>query len=300
MTFSLLLQRPQAELLIGAHQHAQFNAAMPNRIRGVLRRRKWTCNVCGVRLPGLMEIDHLDKHGPETRGEIAPICQFCHDLRHPLWAAARQRLVPMALPEMDQRTFTRLCWIMISRSLRDAQSVQRLRLITDVLARRQIQAERMLGTARMIRVFEALLATADLQGAEHAGMIARRLDACVRLMPAAVIDLSALCAWTGTGFEPVSRSVLREATRQPLPLSEAAAILAEATSLAAQGRGSDLEPLPAIRLEPPAGEAALAKDAAAASPPEAPGAVPPRRHPQAAPPRASKPTCEPEEEGMEP
>ena len=243
MTFSLILQRPRTELLIGASQHAQFNAAMPNRNGWVLRRHDWTCNVCGVRLPGLMEIDHLDEHGPGPGGRIAPICQFCHDLKHPLWAAAEHRLVPVALPEMDQRTFTRLCWIMLSRALNEEPGTERLRPITRVLARRSIQAEHTLETAHMTEAFGALNTALDLFGAETANAVARHLDACVRLMPAAILDPSALCAWTSADIFPASRSVLRKATRQPLPPGEAEALLAEAKSLAAQCRDVMTEPL---------------------------------------------------------
>ena len=241
MTFSLLLRQPQTELMINAYQHALLNAAMPNRVRSVLRRGNWTCNVCGVRLPGLMEIDHLDEHGPGPTGRIgriAPICQFCHDLKHPLWAATRHRLVPVVIPRMDQRTLTRLCWIMISRSLNDPKSPQRLRPIARDFVRRRIRAGRMLSTLHMVHAFQALITISELEGAECAGATARRLDACVRLLPAAVIDLSALCAWTGAGFVPVRRPALRRATRQPLPPSEADAILARAGSLAGKGRGA--------------------------------------------------------------
>ena len=253
MTFSLILQRPRTELLFDAHQQNRRNAAMPDRIRQALHRHDWTCNVCGVRLPGLMEIDHLDGPGPD--GRIAPICQFCHDLKHPLWAAAEHRLAPVALQEMDQRTLTRLCWIMLSRSLHEEQGKERLQPIIRVLERRRVQAERALRTTHMTEAFERLFTVIDLVGPESANGIARRLDDCIRLMPAAVLDSSTLCAWTGADVVPASRPVLREATQQPLPLGEADTRLAEAESLAAQGRGVRTEPLlkPALQMrrQPP-------------------------------------------------
>ena len=241
MTFSLILQRPRTELLFDAHQQNRRNAAMPDRVRQALHRHDWTCNVCGVRLPGLMKIDHLDGHGPG--GRIAPICQLCHDLKHPLWAAAEHRLAPVALQEMDQRTLTRLCWIMLSRSLHEERGKERLRPIIRVLAQRRIQAERALRTTHMTEAFEGLFTVLDFVGAESANGIAWRLDDCVRLMPAAVLDSSTLCAWTGADVVPASRPVLREATRQPLPLGEADALLAAAKSLAAQGCDVRTEPL---------------------------------------------------------
>ena len=313
MTFSLLLQRPRAELLIGASQHAELNAAAPERIRVALHRCAWTCNVCGVRLPGLMEIDHFHEHGPGPGGGIATICQFCHDLKHPLWAAFSHRLIPVALPEMDQAALTRLCWIMLSICLRDALGAQRLRPVTHALVLRRIQAGRMLGTLNMTEAFEALLGAADVEDAARANAIAARLDARVRLMPAAILDLSRLCAWTGAGFVPVSRRALREATRQPLPPGDADAILAEAHSLAQRGRGdaqardgagdiagcgADPDPQPEIHPQPAAGHAAFVKGAAAA--PEALCAAPSGRPAQAGPPPAPEPACAPEEEGMEP
>ena len=255
MTFSLILQRPRTELLFDAHQQNRRNAAMPDRVRQALHRHDWTCNVCGVRLPGLMEIDHLDGHGPGPDGRIVPICQFCHDLKHPLWAAAEHRLAPVALKEMDQRTLTRLCWIMLSRSLHEEQGKERLQPVIHVLAQRRVQAESALRTTHMTEAFEGLFTVLDFVGTESANGTAGRLDDCVRLMPPAVLDSSTLCAWTGADVVPASRSVLREATQQPLPLGEADALLAEAKSLAAQGRDVRTEPLlkPALsmRRQPP-------------------------------------------------
>ena len=262
MTFSLLLQRPRTELLIGASRHAEFNAAMPNRVRWTLRRSNWTCNHCGAHLPNLMEIDHFDEHGPGPGGRIAPICQFCHDLKHPLWAAARHRLVPVALPEMDQTTFTRLCWIMLSRSFHDEQGAEPLRPVIRTLAHRRLMAKSTLGTLNMTEAFEALLAVADREGATRASAVAGRLDACVRMMPGAILDPSALCAWTGGGFEPVRLDALREATQRPLPPDEAAAILAEARSFAVEACGAGADPLPKTCPEPPAAAGDGAEDAA--------------------------------------
>ena len=243
MTFSLILQRPRTDLLFDAHQQNRRNAAMPDRVRQALHRHDWTCNVCGVRLPGLMEIDHLDGHGPGPDGRIVPICQFCHDLKHPLWAAAEHRLAPVALQEMDQRTLTRLCWIMLSRSLHEEQGKERLQPVIHVLAQRRIQAESALRMTHMTEAFEGLFTVLDFVGTESANGTAGRLDDCVRLMPPAVLDSSTLCAWTGADVVPASRSVLREATQQPLPPDEADALLAEAKSLAAQGRDVRTEPL---------------------------------------------------------
>lgn len=243
MTFSLLLQRPRTELLFDPHQQARRNAAMPHRVQQALHRHDWTCNVCGVRLPGLMEIDRLDSRGPGYDGQLAPICQFCQDLKHPLWAAAHHRLVPVALPEMNQRKFTRLCWIMLSRAPHEERGAQRLRPVIDTLARRLIQAKRTLGATHMTQAFEALFIVLDLVGTESANAIARRLDGCVRLMPAAILDPSTLCTWTGEDVVPVSRAVLHTATQQPLPPGEGEALLAEAKSLAAEDRSMGTEPL---------------------------------------------------------
>ena len=243
MTFSLLLQRPRTELLFDAHQQARRNAAMPHRVRQALHRHDWTCNVCGARLPGLMEIDRLDGRGPGSDGQLAPICQFCQDLKHPLWAAAHNRLVPVALPEMNQRKFTQLCWIMLSCAPHEERGAQRLRPVIDTLARRLIQAKRTLGATHMTQAFEALFIVLDLVGTETASSIARRLDACVRLMPAAILDPSTLCAWTGEDVVSVSRAVLHKATQQPLPPGEGDALLAEAKSLAAEDRSMGTEPL---------------------------------------------------------
>ena len=67
MTFSPLLQRPRAELLIGAHQHAALISEMPNRVRRTLRRSKRACNVCGADPDPLPDI-----HPERPAGEAAP------------------------------------------------------------------------------------------------------------------------------------------------------------------------------------------------------------------------------------
>ena len=262
MTFSLVMRQPRADMLIGAHEHAVLISEMPNTVRWMLRSRKWTCNVCGVRLPGLMEVDHFDAHETNPENPRAPICQFCHDLKHPLWAATRHRLVPVYMTAMGQTTFTRLCWVMISRALHEEQGAERLRPIIEALMHRRMQAGRMLRTLNMTEAFEALFGVADRDGYWNAGMLGQRIDTLVLMMPAAVLDISKLCQWTGVGFEPVSRPALCKATKKPLPLDETADILDHAMYFAGLGRTAEPAPLLPIR---PASSAQAAPDAAGAA-----------------------------------
>ena len=61
-------------------------------------------------------------------------------IRCGLWAAPRHGLVPVVIPEMNQRTFIRLCWIILSRALHEKRGVQRHRPVINTLARRRAHA----------------------------------------------------------------------------------------------------------------------------------------------------------------
>ncbi len=62
--FANLLDLPQSILVLGARAHAALNAPMIDEISGMMESGDWTCGECGVRLPGMMEVDHIGGHEP--------------------------------------------------------------------------------------------------------------------------------------------------------------------------------------------------------------------------------------------
>ncbi len=110
-TVARILERPARHLTFGARAHAIRAGMFPDAVASALR--SWTCHCCGIRLPGLMEFD--GGHGPDP-GDIRPICQFCHNLDHAVWAAGLGRLVPVWAPDMAQPALTRVCWTALALS----------------------------------------------------------------------------------------------------------------------------------------------------------------------------------------
>ena len=181
MTFSLLPRQPRKLLSLGACHHYALNAAMPDRVRDALRSASWTCHVCGAYLPGFLEIDHFDNHEPGSRGPIAPICQFCHDLKHPLWAVARDRMVPVIMPpEISQSTLTRLCWLIISCGLHWPDTARQMQDIVRKLRCREPSYDCVIDTCGIADLFESVLSVADFDGAEYAEEI--KLQCCERVV----------------------------------------------------------------------------------------------------------------------
>ena len=231
MTFSLILQQPRRLLSLGECHHSVLNDMMSGRIQQALRDGKWTCHVCGVHLPHLMEIDHFDDHRLERHGRIATICQFCHDLKHPIWAASSGRLVPVEMTsEIDQRTLTRLSWIMISRRLHDPHNAKGLESAIRVLWNGPSDRHWDFSGSWLADQLETLLAVSELASVESARMFAQGLDSSMRFLPNALMDDNALRP-EANGFVALTERVLLEATRRPFARSEADAIVARFMSL---------------------------------------------------------------------
>ncbi|CAN0557160.1 unnamed protein product, partial [Laminaria digitata] len=81
--FSSLADTGLSILTLSAQQHNILNALMIDDIVEMMTREEWTCHRCGVHLPQMMEVDHLKGHALSGTSGIMPICQFCHDLKHP-------------------------------------------------------------------------------------------------------------------------------------------------------------------------------------------------------------------------
>ena len=89
MTFGEIVRTDLSILGMGARAHSELASNNPKAISECLARDDWTCCICRTRIPGFMEVDHVQSHGPCQADQLRTICQFCHNLRHPLWAALR-------------------------------------------------------------------------------------------------------------------------------------------------------------------------------------------------------------------
>lgn len=227
--FQLCLEANPRHLTLSARDHALINAGMGPEIAKAFKERNWTCHVCGVRIDGLMEVDHLKGHRISTCAEIAPICQFCHDLKHPMWAMARKRAFPVYAPDIDQTALTRLAWTLLSEMTRP-EAQESFEDLLGSVSERESAAFEMLDGENMESALEAILVIRGRSGAASAKTLAAELDAHLRYLPSCVRDGEPLLRWTPEGFRDVPVGALHAAFG-PAPdferLSRAAAELAK-------------------------------------------------------------------------
>lgn len=108
-------RRSLIDMNLGIRQHGALLAGKGDLIRKVFARDKHTCHMCGYRVPGWMEIDHVKAHRRDASlGDLKTICQFCHNLRHPFWAASRVRIIPIHAPDLSQADLHRLAWTLLA------------------------------------------------------------------------------------------------------------------------------------------------------------------------------------------
>lgn len=200
--FRLVLDGNPRHLTLSARDHALINGSMSAEIVTCFRSWGWVCHLCGVRLDGLMEVDHLKGHRASKAEEIAPICQFCHDLKHPMWAFARKRAFPIYAPDLDQIALTRLCWALLSEMTRP-DAGEGFEEIAGALSERESAAFELLDGDNMESALEAILVIRDRNGPEAARKVAAELDAQLRYVPSCVRDGEPVRRWTPEGFRDV-------------------------------------------------------------------------------------------------
>lgn len=179
------------ELALGARAHSLIlgKAMAPALER--LELDDWTCRVCGTRIPDCMEVDHLDVHAARGSKGLSAICQFCHNLRHPLWAAARGRFRLFWGPDMAQRDVHRAAWQVFFASGRvggsdaDPELRSAAALVVEDIDRRESALECIAGSADACGFLEALLTARDLLSDSAFRRIAAALDGIVRFWPSA-------------------------------------------------------------------------------------------------------------------
>jgi hypothetical protein len=213
-------------LNLGARDHALLNATMASEIASALKTGDWTCHVCGVRLEGMMEIDHLKGHRRSAATELAPICQFCHDLKHPMWAMARKRAFPVYAPDLVQRDLSRMAWSLLGELTREEGGAV-FDAVLGAIGERESAAFDLLQGENMESALEAILVIRDREGQKKAMSVAETLDESLRYVPVCVRDGVPLTRWTPEGFRQVPLALLQGALGPPPDLDRLASAAAE-------------------------------------------------------------------------
>lgn len=217
--FEYLVTTPLEWLRLGARDHAFIATQFNSEFAQCLARDKWTCHCCGTWLPGFMEVDHVGNHDWNHLEDIRAICQFCHNLRHPVWAALRGRFRAFWSSGIDQVSINRMAWSALSaeplcRTIPDNHhALHRLQVSIE---RRELHLSNVMGSARPDAMFEALLIACQHVGPERVVGTARVLDQCVRFWPVAAERLmhgsartaASLSTWQDTGFVDVTEEFL--------------------------------------------------------------------------------------------
>ena len=203
--FTSILDIPLKVMTLGAIDHNILNTMMLDEIAAVMHRENWTCHVCGICLPEMMEIDHLKGHSPEGKNALAPICMVCHNLKHPLWAASRDRLRIIHAPELDYSYISRCTWSLLTHHGRPGFDINQRGFVRDLNSRRE-DARDALGHDNPESIFEAILTLAkDEKNIKRLREKLEERDQFLRIVPVVLLDETAgIDIWTKGGFQPPS------------------------------------------------------------------------------------------------
>lgn len=214
---------------LGIRDHAQIISHDAELCREIFETHDYTCHLCGVKTLTALEIDHTEGHSKSAKKGMKPICQFCHDLKHPLWAAGRGRLVPIWGPDLVQTDLMRLSWTLLT--WRDVHREEYRSVRSDLITRKDM-LEEFLGwenTGDVLAdhetpheaevLFEAAFASVDALGPELAKPALRKLDQVLRFVPHEVFRdtedrsfqlSSRLSTWSVGGFKKIAKTVSLE------------------------------------------------------------------------------------------
>lgn len=188
-------------LTLGARDHALIASACGAAVAAAFERDDWTCKSCGIRLPGCMEIHHRHAHKPASSGDLETICQPCHDLHHPVWAATRGRLVLVRAPHLSQPDLTRAAWgILFARTAVEGLD---LSVIDDAIKAARDAAIEVTGSDSAEAVLDALLSAKGTFGRSGIEKAAACLDDQIRVLPSFAVPQGVYRTWTGAAFEDV-------------------------------------------------------------------------------------------------
>ncbi len=183
-----MLQMGPEEASFGSRYHAQLYSGSLAEIQASFKRDNWTCQNCKVRIPGFMEVDHA-VHKPHCAvQELSTICQFCHNLKHPIWASLRGRLRLFWLPGIPQEMVTRMAWtVFYSIPLGHIPDYyDSAENILERVGRREVILADILGSSDVGGLLESLHTIRRFREPQNFWPIIRELDGFVRFWPTAV------------------------------------------------------------------------------------------------------------------
>lgn len=218
--FTSLAHTGLSLLTLSAQQHNTLNALMIDEIIEMMEREKWTCHSCGVHLPQMMEVDHLKGHGLSGKSGIMPICQFCHDRKHLIWAASRDRISVVHAPDYSQAEITQLCWMLLLHSEDEDISFDMKKLRREMNSRRE-DAVDALGSGNMESVIEGIQALMDSRGKENVVPTLEEIDEQIKIVPSLIFEESPkLKTWANGGFVEIDPSWRAHAKPDNLPAAD--------------------------------------------------------------------------------
>jgi hypothetical protein len=195
-----LLTTPLTIMTLGAQDHSILNAAMIDDINVMMERHKWTCHICDIQMPGMMEVDHTKGHKLSAKEGIKPICQCCHDRKHLLWAASRKRITLMHAPDVSYPEISQLTWSLVTHKDQEGFNIDHRKITRDLNSRRE-DAFEVIGHENIEAVFEAILTVADT--VDEKSMLAKlsEMDAHIKIVPSILMEEEPeIKVWSTGGF----------------------------------------------------------------------------------------------------
>ncbi len=204
----------------GSRFHSRLAAQNIDQVAECLRRDDWQCHICSTRIPYCMEIDHTGRHVPCGPGGLKTICQFCHNLRHPVWSAGRGRLQMIWAPDISQASLMQLAWttFLTATPKADPDLRETARKVIEAVARRESLLATFLGSSHPQGFFETLRFTNKRLQANAMEQLVSELDGFVRFWPRAANRIvgqpehrcSDLCIWSQNSFLSVAETAISD------------------------------------------------------------------------------------------
>lgn len=112
------IDQPISILNMGMRHHEAIQHEHASAITKMMQTHDWTCSRCGIRLKNFMHVDHAKGHNARDASGLLPICSFCHDQDHLIWAASCRRIVPIiaTTPKgvLTNDDISRIAWAFLS------------------------------------------------------------------------------------------------------------------------------------------------------------------------------------------
>ncbi len=219
-----LLGMPADVASLGARMHSILAREQGGEMKECFRRDDWTCRRCGFRFAGFMEIDHTVSHDAGETGGLRTICQFCHNLRHPVWSDLRGRLRMIWAPSLPQAGLNRMAWLAMLASedscgnCADHELADAAREIVAATRRRESIVASILGTSHPGGLFEAMFAVKPLCTPGRRMAAIETIGRFVRFWPVAADRIhtrpaepsSSFSRWDGNRFTDISGIAISE------------------------------------------------------------------------------------------